>query len=85
VADLARLELDGAAVDRFADQIDTVLAYVDMLGEADTRGVSPTSHAISLTNAFREDVVGRHLEREAALANGPEKDEETFVVPRVIG
>ncbi len=85
VADLARLELDTAAIDRFADQIDTVLAYVDMLKEADTEAVSPTSHAISLTNAFREDEVGDHLEREAALANAPERDGETFVVPRVIG
>lgn len=85
VADLARLELDGAAIDRFADQIDTVLAYVDMLKEADTQGVSPTSHAISLTNAFREDAVGASLDREAALANAPERDEENFVVPRVIG
>lgn len=85
VADLARLELDGAAIDRFADQIDTVLAYVDMLKEADTQGVSPTSHAIFLTNAFREDAVGASLDREAALANAPERDEENFVVPRVIG
>ncbi len=85
VADLARLELDDAAIDRFAGQIDTVLAYVDMLKEADTQGVSPTSHAISLTNAFREDGVGSSLDREAALGNAPERDDETFVVPRVIG
>ncbi len=85
VADLARLELDDAAIDRFAGQIDTVLAYVDMLKEADTQGVSPTSHAISLSNAFREDAMKKSLDREAALANAPERDDENFVVPRVIG
>jgi len=85
VADLARLELDEAAIDRFAGQIDTVLAYVDMLKEADTQGVSPTSHAISLSNAFREDAMKTSLDRESALANAPERDDENFVVPRVIG
>ncbi len=85
VADLARLDLEGEAIDRFAGQIDTVLAYVDVLKGADTQGVSPTSHVISLFNAFREDEVGTHLEREAALANAPDKDDENFVVPRIVG
>jgi aspartyl-tRNA(Asn)/glutamyl-tRNA(Gln) amidotransferase subunit C len=85
VADLARLAPDEAAIDRFAGQIDTVLAYVDMLKEADTQGVSPTSHAVSLSNAFREDAMKTSLDREGALANAPERDDENFVVPRVIG
>jgi aspartyl-tRNA(Asn)/glutamyl-tRNA(Gln) amidotransferase subunit C len=84
VADLARLDIDEAAVDKFAGQIGTILAYVDQLKTVDTAGVAPTSHAISLTNAFREDVEAGQLARVAALENAPEKEEGSFVVPKVI-
>ena len=85
VADLARLNLDVEMIDKFAGQIGTILDYVDKLNEVDTEGVSPTSHAISLTNAFREDEQIDHLERDKALANAPEKEDGNFVVPKVVG
>ncbi|MBW2478571.1 MAG: Asp-tRNA(Asn)/Glu-tRNA(Gln) amidotransferase subunit GatC [Deltaproteobacteria bacterium] len=84
VADLARLDLDEASIDKFAGQIATILDYVDKLNEVDTAGVRPTSHAISLTNAFREDEHEQHLERDKALANAPQKEEGNFVVPKII-
>lgn len=85
VAHLARLELDEAAIEKFAGQIGTVLEYVDQLQGVDTEGVKPTSHAISLTNAFREDELRDHLQTEKALANAPEKEDGSFVVPKVVG
>lgn len=85
VAHLARLELDAAAIEKFAGQINTVLAYVDQLQGVNTQGVKPTSHAISLTNAFREDKERAHLQTDKALANAPEKEEGSFVVPKVVG
>ena len=84
VADLARLDLDSEMIDKFAGQIGTILDYVDKLNEVDTEGVRPTSHAISLTNAFREDEQIDHLEREIALANAPQKEDGSFVVPKII-
>ena len=85
VADLARLDLDDASIDQFAGQIGTILDYVDKLNEVDTDGIRPTSHAISLTNVFREDQHNEHLEREQALANAPEKEDGNFIVPKVVG
>jgi len=85
VADLARLDLDAEMIDKFAGQIGTILDYVDKLNEVDTDGVRPTSHAISLTNAFREDEQIDHLEREKVLANAPEKEDGNFIVPKVVG
>jgi aspartyl-tRNA(Asn)/glutamyl-tRNA(Gln) amidotransferase subunit C len=85
VADLARLDLDEASIDMFAEQITEILGYVDMLKGVDTEGIQPTSHAIFLTNAFREDENKEHLERDRALGNAPEKEEGSFVVPKVVG
>ena len=85
VAELARLDLDPDSIEKFAGQIGTILEYVDKLNEVDTDGVRPTSHAISLTNAFREDEPREHIERDLALNNAPEKEEGNFVVPKVVG
>ncbi len=84
VADLARLELDPQTVETMAGQLETILGYVEKLSEVDTSEIEPTSHAIALTNAFREDRIHAHLDPEEALANAPVKEEGSFVVPKVI-
>ena len=85
VAKLARLDMDDAAVEKMSEQIGTILAYMDTLNRVDTEGVNPTSHAISLNNAFREDEATGSLDRDAALANAPEREDGCFVVPRIVG
>lgn len=84
VAGLARLEIDPGGIEKLAGELAAILGYVEKLNEVDTHGVVPTSHAIALTNAFREDVVHSHLPRDLALRNAPSKDEGSFVVPKVI-
>ena len=85
VARLARLEVEEAATDKLAAQIGSILDYVDQLNQVDTAGVAPTSHALALTNAFREDAVRPHIDREAALANAPAQEEGCFLVPKIVG
>ncbi|MBU0482036.1 MAG: Asp-tRNA(Asn)/Glu-tRNA(Gln) amidotransferase subunit GatC [Proteobacteria bacterium] len=84
VSKLARLELSPEETIEMAGQLDRILAYVDKLNELDTGRVEPTTHAISITNAFREDVLKDSLTQEKALANGPARNGESFVVPKVI-
>jgi aspartyl-tRNA(Asn)/glutamyl-tRNA(Gln) amidotransferase subunit C len=85
VAHLARLEVNEAEIEKFSAQIGEILDYVDQLKQADTDGVEPTSHATALANAFRDDVERESLDREAALGNAPQKEEGSFVVPKVVG
>lgn len=84
VANLARLRLSPEEVEVMAKQLHDILTYVAKLNELDTRGITQTTHAISMVNAFREDEVKPSLDREKTLANGPQQDGEFFVVPRVI-
>ncbi len=84
VAGLARLDLTEQGTDKLATQIATILDYVNTLNQVDTSGVTPTSHVISLTNAFREDDPDPHLANDAALANAPDAEEGVFLVPKVI-
>ncbi len=85
VANLARLKVDDASIDKFADQVGKILEYVDTLESVNTEGVEPTSHAAFLTNVFREDEVKESIGVEAGLSNAPEKEDGCFIVPKVIG
>jgi aspartyl-tRNA(Asn)/glutamyl-tRNA(Gln) amidotransferase subunit C len=84
VAHLARLNVDESMVERFSEQIGTILEYVETLNQLDTTGVAPTSHAIDMANAFREDALASSIDRQSALGNAPEEDEGSFIVPKVI-
>ena len=84
VARLARLELTEEEKDLFTGQMDAILAYVDKLNELDTSGIVPTSHAVPMENAFREDQVRPSIGVDNALANAPERAEGFYRVPKVI-
>jgi aspartyl-tRNA(Asn)/glutamyl-tRNA(Gln) amidotransferase subunit C len=84
VANLAHLDLKPDEVERMTRQLDTILSYVDKLNELETDNVVPTTHAISIHNAFRPDEAKKSLSREEALANGPVQNGEAFVVAKVI-
>jgi len=84
VADLARLHMSEDELVQMTQQLDTILAYVEKLEELDTTGVVPTTHAFSITNAFRDDTVKPSLEQKRALGVGSETTNDSFVVPRVI-
>ncbi len=84
VAHLARLEIDDAHKDKFTAQLNDILLYIDKLNELDTKGIEPLSHAIAVTNAFREDGVLDSLGTAEALANAPDARGEFFRVPKVI-
>ena len=84
VANLARLDVYKMLIDKFAAQIGTILEYVDTLNRIDTKEVAPTSHAIFLTNAFRDDDERQSFDSDSALSNAPEKEDGNFIVPKVI-
>lgn len=84
IAKLARLTLSEDEKKLFAGQMGAVLGYVEKLKELDTGGVVPTSHAVPMDNAFREDVVRPSIGVEKALANAPQSAGSFYRVPRVI-
>jgi len=57
IAKLARLNIEDSEVDKFTRELSSILDYVDMLQEVDTKNVEPTAQVTGLTNSFREDEV----------------------------
>jgi aspartyl-tRNA(Asn)/glutamyl-tRNA(Gln) amidotransferase subunit C len=85
LARLARLAVTDDELDLFAGQLDAILNAVAQVGEVAQQDVPPTSHAVPLTNVFREDVVRPSLTQQQALAGAPAAEEGRFRVPRILG
>lgn len=85
LARLARLAVTDAELDTFAGQLDVILQSVARVGEVAAQDIPPTSHAVPLTNVYREDVPRRGLDQRQALAAAPDAEEGRFRVPRILG
>jgi aspartyl-tRNA(Asn)/glutamyl-tRNA(Gln) amidotransferase subunit C len=84
VALLGRLRLSPAELATFTGQLNTIVEFVAQLQELDTTDVEPLAHGVEVRNVFRDDVQGQALPREAALANAPQRNQESFLVPAVL-
>ncbi len=84
VAHLGRIQLSDREVEKFADQLSSIVDYVNQLGELDTEGVEPLAHALPLRNVLRADEPQPGLSNDQALAGAPDAADGCFRVPRVI-
>jgi aspartyl-tRNA(Asn)/glutamyl-tRNA(Gln) amidotransferase subunit C len=84
VAMLARLELSGDEEAAFAEDLDRILTYVDMLDELDTTAIEPTAHVADIPTPFREDRVTNQPDTEALLAGAPAREGGYIKVPKII-
>lgn len=84
VAELARLELTPEEKQTFQQQLETIVRYVEKIGELDIAGIEPTLHGQALSNVFREDVVVPSFDREKALANAPLRNGFEFKLPKIV-
>ncbi|MEO1685759.1 MAG: Asp-tRNA(Asn)/Glu-tRNA(Gln) amidotransferase subunit GatC [Cyanobacteria bacterium J06631_12] len=85
VANLARLELSEAEETKFTEQLNGILEYVQQLNELDTDDVPPTTRAIEVSNITRPDRLETFTNREAILDSAPEREDDFFKVPKILG
>jgi aspartyl-tRNA(Asn)/glutamyl-tRNA(Gln) amidotransferase subunit C len=85
LARLARLAVTDEELDLFAGQLAAVLDAVAQVRNAAVEDVPPTTHAVPMTNVFRDDVARPSLPREVVLADAPAAEDGRFRVPRILG
>ncbi len=85
ITHLARLEVRPDEEADLLNSMNSVLTWMAQLNELDTTGVEPLIHMSEEENVLRDDVVANQLPREQALQNAPQRDEEFFQVPKVLG
>ena len=83
VATLARLRLTPEEAVRHAETISAVLDYMTILNEVDTSQVEPTFQVTGLKEIMRADVTEVSPLSEKLIAQFPQIENKSLVVPAV--
>ncbi len=81
---LARLKLSEAESTKIQGDLNNILQMVGKLEELDLDNVEPLIYITEEVNVLRADEIKNQVDREAALSNAPDRNEEHFKVPKVI-
>ena len=84
IAELAKLQLTGAEIDRYTEQLSAVLDYAARLQAVPTGDIPPTASVLPIAGVMRDDVVQPSLPRDIALTNAPDAMEGQFRVDAVL-
>ena len=84
VAQLARLELPEDQIKTYTAQLEEILSYVDQLQAIDTKNIPPTTRAVEVVNAMRDDIVEVNNSREDILNQAPQREGDFFRVPKIL-
>ena len=84
LARLARIAMTEKELDHLAGQLGVILGAVARVQEVAADDVPPTSHALPLSNVYREDRPRPSLGADGALAAAPAAEDGRFRVPRIL-
>ncbi len=84
MAHLARLEIEDSQKEKMVVQLGNILQYIDKLKDANVEGVALSSGAAMMNNVLREDIPEESPGPLVTLANAPDRDDDFYVVPRVV-
>jgi len=82
--ELAALTLEPQERQKYADEFDSILEFIDVIKEADTAGLQVQPQVAEYKN-LREDKPQPSLPREQLLANASITQEDSFVTAKVVG
>ncbi len=84
VAALARLTISEHDIENVTAEFNQTLALFDALQSVDTHGVAPMVNPCTANQPLRTDSIKTLVAREDLMTNAPSKEENYFLVPRVI-
>tara|TARA_B100000131_G_scaffold232596_1_gene224474 strand:- start:484 stop:777 length:294 start_codon:yes stop_codon:yes gene_type:complete len=84
VAKLARLKLSDDLIETYTLQLERILEYVAQLEKIDTENVPPTTRAVEVVNAFRDDITENTNIREELIGLAPHREGDFFRVPKIL-
>ena len=85
LAQLSRLKLTDEEIERFREELSSILDYVEVLDKVDTKGLEPTYQVTGLRNVMRRDEVKDYqVKPKELMKNAPAVEKNQFKVKRVL-
>ena len=84
ISKLSRISVDDKKAKKLEVDLNSIFKFIEKLNELDTDKVEPLTSIAETTLKFRTDEVKSKDIRNQILKNSPEKNEDFFVVPKVV-
>ena len=84
ISKLARISLDEEKIDSLSKDLSSIIKFIEKLNELKTDKIKPLTSIINSSLKLRKDEIKDGKIRDQILKNSPEKNDEFFVVPKVI-
>ena len=84
VSKLARISVDEKKIDSLTKDLSSIFKFIEQLNELNTDNVEPLSSILNEPLRSRKDKINDGKIRDKILENSPNKNNEFFVVPKVI-
>jgi len=84
ISKLSRISVDDKKAKKLEGDLNSIFEFIEKLNELDTDKVEPLTSIAETTLKFRTDEVKSKDIRNQILKNSPEKNEDFFVVPKVV-
>ena len=84
ISKLARIFLDEEKINNLSKDLSSIMKFIEKLNELNTDKTIPLTSIINASLKSRKDEVKDEKIRDQILKNSPEKNEEFFVVPKVV-
>ena len=84
ISKLARISLDDKKINSLSKDLTSIMEFIEKLNKLNTDRVKPLTSIIEASLKTRKDEVKDGKIRDQILKNSPEKNDEFFVVPKVI-
>ena len=81
---LARIRIEEGEVETYQNELNTILGFVEQLGEVDVTGVEPMTSVMPMEMRKRADVVNDGEIVDKVTANAPDEQDHFFLVPKVV-
>ena len=84
IARLARIKVGEEDIPRLESELNSILGWIEMLGEVDTKDVEPLTSVVAQKMKMREDEVTAGDIAVDVTQNAPKSEENFFMVPKVV-
>ncbi len=84
ISKLSRISIDEQKAKKLSNDLNSIFKFIEKLNELDTSNTEPLTSIAETTLKLRKDIVETKNIREDILKNSPDKNEDFFVVPKVV-
>tara|TARA_Y100000748_G_scaffold259265_1_gene226541 strand:+ start:1092 stop:1379 length:288 start_codon:yes stop_codon:yes gene_type:complete len=84
ISKLSRISIDDHKAKKLSNDLNSIFSFIEKLNQLDTKNTEPLTSIAETTLKLRKDEIKSQNIREDILKNSPDKNEDFFVVPKVV-